>query len=128
MMRRSVAPEAMASSRTQWIAGLSTTGSISFGCSFVRGRIRLPRPAAGMTAFMGLLPPCHPRKPTEDRSGRAAVELSQMRNGMVRMLPPCSHARTLPHAPERYVAPAQLYCSRLDEKYLSLPTGGHGFV
>src|SRR5438445_375327 len=42
MMRRSVAPEAMASSTTQWIAGLSTTGSISFGCSFVRGRKRLP--------------------------------------------------------------------------------------
>ena len=47
---------------------------------------------------------------------------------MVRRLPPWSHARTLPHAPERYVAPAQLYCSRLDEKYLSLPTGGHGFL
>jgi seryl-tRNA synthetase len=31
--------------------GLSTSGSISFGCAFVAGRNRVPSPAAGNTAF-----------------------------------------------------------------------------
>src|SRR5262252_9272258 len=31
--------------------GLSTSGSISFGCAFVAGRNRVPRPAAGKTAL-----------------------------------------------------------------------------
>src|SRR5512138_363993 len=31
--------------------GLSTSGSISLGCAFVAGRNRVPRPAAGKTAF-----------------------------------------------------------------------------
>jgi hypothetical protein len=31
--------------------GLSTSGSISFGCALVAGRNRVPRPAAGKTAF-----------------------------------------------------------------------------
>src|SRR5947199_3823448 len=31
--------------------GLSTSGSISFGWAFVAGRNRVPRPAAGKTAF-----------------------------------------------------------------------------
>src|SRR5579884_4430119 len=44
-------PAATASSTTYWIAGLSTTGSISFGVAFVAGRNRVPRPAAGMTAL-----------------------------------------------------------------------------
>src|SRR5437667_7773690 len=48
----SVTPDATASSTTQWIAGRSTTGSISLGCSFVSGRKREPRPAAGITAFI----------------------------------------------------------------------------
>jgi hypothetical protein len=34
------------------MAGLSTMGSISFGCAFVAGNILVPRPAAGMTAFL----------------------------------------------------------------------------
>jgi hypothetical protein len=34
------------------MAGLSTTGSISFGIAFVAGRNRVPSPAAGMTAFV----------------------------------------------------------------------------
>src|SRR5262245_10421489 len=42
-------PEATASSTTYWIIGLSTRGSISFGCAFVAGRNRVPRPAAGKT-------------------------------------------------------------------------------
>src|SRR2546426_12510210 len=56
------------------------------------------------------------------------MELPERPNVTLGRLPPWSHARTLPHAPERYVAPAQLYCSRLDEKYLSLPPGSHGFL
>src|SRR5438094_3394362 len=58
MTRMSVIPAPTASSTTYWMAGLSTTGSISFGWDFVAGRNRVPRPAAGITAFltfMGLL-------------------------------------------------------------------------
>src|SRR5579863_4967873 len=44
-------PECMASSTPYWISGLSTTGSISFGCAFVAGRNRVPSPAAGNTAL-----------------------------------------------------------------------------
>ena len=34
-----------------WMAGLSTIGSISFGCALVAGRNLVPNPAAGMTAL-----------------------------------------------------------------------------
>src|SRR6187551_2520753 len=34
------------------MSGLSTNGNISFGDAFVAGRNRVPRPAAGMTAFL----------------------------------------------------------------------------
>src|SRR5690606_13611133 len=51
-MSTSVRPAATASSTTYWMAGLSTTGSISFGMAFVAGRNRVPSPAAGMTAFV----------------------------------------------------------------------------
>src|SRR5438874_8118082 len=34
--------------------GLSTRGSISFGCALVAGRKRVPRPAAGKTALRTL--------------------------------------------------------------------------
>jgi hypothetical protein len=43
----SVMPAATASSTAYWISGLSTIGSISFGCALVAGRKRLPRPATG---------------------------------------------------------------------------------
>src|SRR5262245_52098909 len=33
------------------MTGLSTSTSISFGCAFVAGRNRVPRPAAGKTAL-----------------------------------------------------------------------------
>src|SRR6266581_2923734 len=46
-----VIPEATASSITYWMIGLSTRGSISLGCALVAGRKRVPRPAAGKTAF-----------------------------------------------------------------------------
>lgn len=41
-----------ASSTTYWIAGLSTTGSISLGVALVVSRKRVPSPAAGMTALL----------------------------------------------------------------------------
>lgn len=41
-----------ASSTTYWMTGRSSTGSISLGVTFVAGRKRVPRPAAGMTDFM----------------------------------------------------------------------------
>src|SRR5882672_2501526 len=44
-------PEAMASSTPYWMVGLSTSGSISFGCALVTGRKRVPRPAAGKMAL-----------------------------------------------------------------------------
>src|SRR4051812_9505081 len=44
-------PEASASSTPYWMMGVSTRGSISFGCAFVAGRNLVPRPAAGNTAL-----------------------------------------------------------------------------
>jgi hypothetical protein len=44
-------PDATASSTTIWIAGLSTTGRISFGITFDAGSIRVPIPAATTTAL-----------------------------------------------------------------------------
>ena len=41
-----------ASSTTYWMTGRSNTGSISLGVTFVAGRKRVPRPAAGMMDFM----------------------------------------------------------------------------
>jgi hypothetical protein len=40
-------PAATASSTAYWMIGLSTSGSISFGCALVAGRKRVPQPAAG---------------------------------------------------------------------------------
>ena len=48
----SSSPAATASSTTYWMAGVSTTGSISLGVAFVAGRNRVPRPAAGTTALV----------------------------------------------------------------------------
>src|SRR3954465_13750074 len=50
-------PEATASSTAYWITGLSTRGSISFGCALVAGRNRVPHPAAGNTAFRTRIEP-----------------------------------------------------------------------
>jgi hypothetical protein len=41
-----------ASSTNICMTGLSTIGSISFGCAFVAGRKRVPNPAAGMIHFV----------------------------------------------------------------------------
>src|SRR5208282_431431 len=47
----SAMPEATASSTTTWIAGVSTTGNSSLAITFDDGSIRVPIPAARMTAF-----------------------------------------------------------------------------
>ena len=44
-------PAATASSTMYWMVGVSTMGSSSLGTALVAGRKRVPRPAAGMTAF-----------------------------------------------------------------------------
>src|SRR5664280_3446154 len=51
-MRTSRSPARVASSTTYWMAGLSTTGSISLGVALVAGRKRVPNPAAGITALV----------------------------------------------------------------------------
>ena len=45
-------PESMASCTMYCIVGVSTMGNISFGCALVAGKKRVPKPAAGMTAFL----------------------------------------------------------------------------
>src|SRR6185436_6358723 len=50
-------PAATASSTAYWMIGLSTSGSISFGCAFVAVRNRVPHPAAGNTAFRTRIEP-----------------------------------------------------------------------
>src|SRR5215510_1394824 len=44
-------PAATASSTMSWIDGTSTMGSISLGMALEAGRLRVPRPAAGITAL-----------------------------------------------------------------------------
>src|SRR5665811_1106711 len=44
----------MASWTPYWRMGLSTMGSICFGCALVAGRNRVPSPAAGKTALRTL--------------------------------------------------------------------------
>ena len=50
--RISSIPDLRASSTINWIVGLSTIGNISLARALVAGRKRVPRPAAGMTAFL----------------------------------------------------------------------------
>src|SRR3974377_315530 len=71
MMRMSVSPACTASSTTYWIAGLSTTGSISLGELFVAGRNRVPIPAAGITALRTL----DIRPPVSGSRPRAEIDL-----------------------------------------------------
>src|SRR3954469_12645438 len=71
MTRMSVIPACTASSTTYWMAGLSTTGSISLGEAFVAGRNRVPNPAAGTTAFLTFATRLLPR----DRRTREGVEV-----------------------------------------------------
>src|SRR5215472_16116146 len=50
--RTSRRPADTASSTTCWIAGVSTTGSISLGFALVNGKNLVPSPAAGTTALV----------------------------------------------------------------------------
>src|SRR3954452_17588349 len=75
MMRMSSMPARAASSTTYWIAGLSTTGSISLGCAFVTGRNRVPSPAAGITARRMSIPGLRTRGCAPHRPGAVAPPL-----------------------------------------------------
>src|SRR3954452_16410368 len=75
MMRMSSMPARAASSTTYWIAGLSTTGSISLGCAFVTGRNRVPSPAAGITALRTFIDHLGPRGRAPHRCGAVAPPL-----------------------------------------------------
>src|SRR6185436_5330526 len=68
-------PEATASSTPYWMMGLSTSGSISFGCALVAGRNRVPRPAAGKTALRTFLIPsaCYHSGLRRPSAGRRAI-------------------------------------------------------
>lgn len=44
-------PDAIASSTTYWIAGLSTIGNMALGWAFVAGKNRVPNPATGIMAL-----------------------------------------------------------------------------
>jgi len=48
----SFTPAAAASSTTYWIVGRSRTGNISFGIALAAGSMRVPKPAAGIKAFV----------------------------------------------------------------------------
>src|SRR5262245_62544267 len=79
-------PEATASSTTYWIIGLSTSGSISFGCALVAGRNLVPSPAAGNTAlrtFMESLYVAAPGRPNalEEHEGTDVGERARERAG-----------------------------------------------
>src|SRR5215470_13536276 len=78
MMMIWLQPAARASSTPYWMMGLSTTGSISFGCALVAGRNRVPSPAAGNTALrtlivMGALLGCSWLVGLESAGGRIIV-------------------------------------------------------
>src|SRR5437588_938774 len=83
MTRMSMIPALTASSTTYWMAGLSTTGSISLGWAFVAGRNLVPKPAAGITAFLTLLTDLLPPP------------------GRRRVYPVCSMSRTARTPPSR---------------------------
>src|SRR5206468_5631485 len=78
-MTISLSPDATASSITYCIVGLSTSGSVFFGCALVAGRKRVPSPAAGNAAlrtFIDSLFVPHPRGPTtfQEHEGRNVGE------------------------------------------------------
>ena len=81
MMRMSSMPGRTASSTTYWMAGLSTTGSISLGCALVAGRKRVPRPGGGDDGLAhgahGQRSPRWPREPTGASSRRISRRCSR---------------------------------------------------
>src|SRR5229473_3488984 len=75
-------PDATASSTTYWMVGLSTSGSISLGWALVAGRKRVPRPAAGNTAFRTFIEPDNTRGESEMKPGQAGGASSGVRTWM----------------------------------------------
>src|SRR6266540_6679741 len=78
-IRMSSRPACTASSTTYWMAGLSTTGTISFGCAFEAGRKRVPSPAAGMTAFRTFTSAKPPTQVVVDSQGLAETSSAAAR-------------------------------------------------
>src|SRR3981189_3587192 len=76
MTRMSSMPAWAASSTTYWMDGLSATGSISLGCGFVAGKLRVPSPAAGITALRTVLTAkrYRPADPLRDRAPRRGTD------------------------------------------------------
>ena len=104
-MTTSSAAEANPSSTTYWMAGRSTTSSISFGCAFVAGKKRVPRPAAGIRAFMdGYLSSLVPCAPQEREANRHVS-----RETFVRPHPCGLHRRSAASAALRHIHIS--YCS-----------------
>src|SRR4029079_1549089 len=97
-IRMSLSPARVASATTYWIAGLSTTGSISLGIALVAGRNLVPIPAAGMTALVTV-----PRVGT-DRAGWSVEVMAQTLVGHV-LLADGQAAPKSPTASETRAAP-----------------------
>ncbi len=108
IMSTSVRPAATASSTTYWMAGLSTTGSISLGIALVAGRNRVPIPAAGITALVD----------GEGHSRHTGTD------GMVRSRPPDDIP--LPHGPVRRRARSQARAGRAELRQRRRNTPQHG--
>src|SRR5665213_1568654 len=80
-------PEWMHSSTPYWIKGLSTSGSISFGCALVAGRKRVPKPAAGQTALrtLGIINPIvRELRLAINRKDQAMLSMRSIESGEVR--------------------------------------------
>src|SRR3954451_10425878 len=97
--RTSSRPARAASSTTYWMAGLSTTGSISLGVAFVNGRDRGPRPAAGITAFVRAMRATLVRGRLRGRGGRqspgVATRVLRLVQRLVRPTQQCRRAGTV---------------------------------
>src|SRR6266540_6748466 len=85
-------PDRRASSTTYWMAGLSTTGSISLGCTLVAGRKRVPSPAAGITALLTFIAPSPVRGPP----GRGNAGLAAYRDAALTFFVKASPLHTIP--------------------------------
>src|SRR5690242_15813868 len=87
----SVSPARTASSTTYWMAGLSTIGSISLGWLLVAGRKRVPRPAAGSTAFVTAYSDTPKTLPPVTRRLAQTVLLAAHQPPQVRSVPEDDH-------------------------------------
>src|ERR1700719_422598 len=88
-------PLAIASSTPYWMVGLSTSGSISFGCALVTGKNLVPRPAAGKIALRTVIfhnlsgvgvrrHPARPRAPDRAHGRRAPDHHARRWQGCLR--------------------------------------------